>query len=194
MKRILLFVVLITNCCLSYSQRETVLDSLAMESRKKADYVLSQIDSSANKAILYSLEDRDYYVIIQRDNGFQEWAVSTDGFYSILDERVIDKEKEIAFLKAKKRLSSKEKKQLSRLESDREALNNAFDTSMYCSGLRTTIPDVTHVMGPPSYFVMKDQDGNRYGEYYLSFFIAPCPINPGLYAYLIRSIIENLNH
>lgn len=46
--------------------------------------------------------------------------------------------------------------------------------------------------GVPSCFVIKDEYDNRYGEYCLSSITIPCPINPDLWIYLTRELVENI--
>lgn len=47
--------------CFCYAQPE-ISDSLAFESRAKADVVLSKFDTISGKKIVYSLLNKDYYI------------------------------------------------------------------------------------------------------------------------------------
>ena len=65
--------------------------------------------------------------------------------------------------------------------------------SQYSTELITSVPNATYVAGVSSYFVMNDENNNKYGEYSLSSLTAPCPINPNLWVYLVRELSENIN-
>ena len=52
------------------------------------------------------------------------------------------------------------------------------------------MPDTKYTSGRYSYFVLKDIDGKRYGEYRLSAVTSPLPINASLWAYLIRRLSD----
>ena len=49
------------------------------------------------------------------------------------------------------------------------------------------------VSGRPSYFVMKDANGKRFGEYCLSALTIPLPINQALWIYLINRLSEEIS-
>src|SRR5690606_21402352 len=144
-------------------------DSLALASRAKADKVLDQFDSLSGSKILYSLKDQNYYVIIQKGNKYREYYVSLDS---------LGRTEEIQSLKSRKE--------------DRKLLSQAFELDKYRSEFITRMPDATYVRGVPSYFVIKGQDGKRYGEYSLSSLTLPPPIEGGLYAYLTRRLSEEM--
>lgn len=93
-------------------------------------------------------------------------------------------------LKAKYHLSKR--KSLKKYHEERQIICDAFDTSQYSAEFITTLPNATYVAGTPSYFVLKDEDNKRYGEYSLSSIVAPSPINPVLWAVLFKRIMENI--
>jgi hypothetical protein len=163
-----------------------------LESRAKADIVLSKFDTISGKKILYTLLDKDYYIIIQADKHYKEYVVSIDSICNVVRIKEINTDKEIGKLQAKKFLSKNKRKLLRRLEEDIQTVREAFNTSQYSTELITSVPNATYVVGVPSYFVVKDADGRRYGEYSLSSITAPCPINPNLWAYLVRRLSEQV--
>lgn len=195
MKRIVTIYFILGIVFLSYAQNDwkAISDSLALESRAKADIVLSKFDTISGEKILYSLQDRDYYLIFKQDSCFKEYVVKVDGVCNILSIKEVEKDKEIELLKSKKFLSRGSRKHLKRLLEERQMVKDAFDTSQYSPEFRTFMPNATYVAGVPSYFVMKDENDKRYGEYSLSSITTPCPINPDLWAYLIRTLSENMD-
>ena len=180
MKRIIISCFTLFCVCFCYAQYDwkAISDSLALESRAKADVVLSKFDTVSSKKILYSLLNKDYYIIIQTDNNYKEYVVSIDSVCNVLRIKEIDNNKKIDELKAKKNLSKSKRNLLKQLETDRQTIKEAFNTNQYSIELITSVPNATYVSGIPSYFVMKDEHNNRYGEYSLSSITTPCPINP----------------
>lgn len=67
MKKIATIFLTLCIASLVYAQSDwkAILDSLALESRAKADIVLSKFDTISGEKILYSLQDRDYYLIFK---------------------------------------------------------------------------------------------------------------------------------
>lgn len=195
MKRIatICFTIYITCFCYSQSEWKKISDSLGLESRVKADIVLSKLDTIFGKKILYSLQDRDYLIILKQDSCYKEYVLKVDSVCNILAIREIDNDEKIRKIKTKRFLSRSNRKLLKRLLVDKQTVKDAFDTSQYSTEFITSMPDATWVAGVPSYFVMKDEKNKRYGEYSLSSIITPCPINPDLWAYLIRKLLENIN-
>jgi hypothetical protein len=195
MKKTVIICFILFFSCFCYAQYDwkAISDSLALESRAKADIVLSKFDTISGKKILYSLLNKEYYIIIQSDTYYKEYIVSIDSICNILGIKEIDNSNKIRELKSKKILSKSKRKFLQRLEADRQTVKEAFNTSQYGTELITSVPNATYVAGVPSYFVMKDESNNRYGEYSLSSITVPCPINPDLWAYLVRELSENKN-
>jgi len=146
------------------------LDSVALISRERADVVLSSFDYPNSYKLLYSINDRDFWVIVKKETLFKE-------YYLRLDES-----DEIIFTRPVK---SRRK--------DFKLLTRAFDLEMYHSNFITSLPDAKFIHGYPSYFVIKDSDGTRYGEYSLSSLTIPTPIDADVYFYLTRRLIEQKN-
>ena len=109
------------------------------ESRAKADIVLSKFDAISGEKILYSLQDRDYYLIFKQDSCYKEYVVKVDGVCNILSIKEVEKDKEIEELKAKRFLSRGSRKQLKRLLEERQIVKNAFDTSRYSPEFMTSM-------------------------------------------------------
>jgi len=163
---ILLFYI---TCCHA-QQNEDKIDLLALMSRQKADMVLNHFDSLDEAKILYSLKDEHYYVVFQKGNKFKEYYVHLGSTGRI-----------------------REIKQLENRIENKDILSKAFDPTIYHSSFKTDMPEATYVSGVPSYFVMKDKDGDRYGEYSLSSLILPSPIEGEIYAYLTRRLSEEIS-
>jgi hypothetical protein len=144
-------------------------DSLAIVSRLKADKVLSHFDSIVGVKLLYSLSDKEYYVITNTTFGFKEYFITLDSSSNI---------------NGLKKLRSKKK--------DKKFLRQAFDLTKYHLELVTIVPEATYVRGEPSYFVVKDEKGKRYGEFNLSMLTVPNPIDGKIYGYLVRRITEEI--
>ncbi len=189
---ILCFSLVITCFCHAQYAENIISDSLVLRSRAKADVVLSKFDTISGKKMLYALSNKNYYVIIQSNASYKEYVISIDSTCNVLSIKEIDNSSKINDLRIRKCLSKNQQKYLKRLETDRQMLNKSFNTNQYSTEPITTIPNATYIAGVPSYFVIKDEDNNRYGEYSLSSITTPCPINPNLWAYLIRELLENI--
>lgn len=187
-------------CCYSQNNGYDFFTKRGYISRGKADYLLSRFDSIQGKRILYSLQDKYYYLIIQQDSIYKEYAVKTDSIGNVLILVKIDHNQEIEKLSRKKFLSKKKRRLLEFLKEGRNTIREAFDTSQYKREFITNMPNASHAEGYPSYFVMKDEYNNRYGEYSLFSFTVPCPIKMQLWVYLIREctaqiyLVEQRNH
>lgn len=159
---------------------EKKIDSLALISRDKSDKVLKQFDEFNTSKILYSLEDKYYYLIIQDIPYNKEYYIELD------DMGNIKKVYPMILINIKNR---KQQKQYSKLLSE---AGNIFDSNKYHKGFITKISDAKLILGIPSYFVFKDRDDERYGEYRLPSITLPLPINSNLWAYLIRRLSDEI--
>lgn len=146
--------------CEAQSNWEKLSDTLAMNSRAKADKVLSHFDTIQVPKILYSIEDKYYYLIIEEAPCYKEYYVAIDSLGGIDKLRLVKAETE----------SRKQWEQYSELLSQAEPI---FDLSRYNTDFITKMPDAKMVSGKPSYFVIKDIDGQRYGEFSLSSITLP---------------------
>ncbi|MDR0195385.1 MAG: hypothetical protein LBI73_09700 [Myroides sp.] len=168
--------------CKAQNERKTVSDTMAMVSRNKADAVLKHFDTIKAPKILYSLEDKYYYLIIKDTPCYKEYYVALDSLSRISKILSIKVEE-------KNRKQRKQQEQYRKLLSKAEPI---FDLSKYHTHLITQIPDAKMEAGRPSYFVVKDIDGKRYGEYSLSSLTVPFPINTNLWAYLVKKLSDEI--
>lgn len=147
-------------------------DSVALENRLKADKLLSSLKLSDGPKLLFSIDDQYYYIITKiSENVYNENFIHTNTSGNILENRSL-------------RSCRKDRKFLLKV--------NPFDYSKYNTHLITEVPDAKYVEGKPSYFVVKDEKSQRYGEFSLSTFTIPSPINGNLYGYLIRKLSEEM--
>lgn len=168
--------------CIAQSNIGMHSDSLGLISRKKADIILSHFDTIYETKILYTLLDKDYYIIVQDNDKYKEYYISVDS----LDH--IKKFKEISLNNNCNNL--KKTKDIERRNEEVLIITKAFDLTNYHTNFITQITNPTLVTGAPSYFVIKDKNGKRYGEYSLSAMVAPSPIDPKLWIYLFRELVE----
>lgn len=145
MKTIFIFLLILSNCTSCHAQKEMKeLDEksksffIAMQSREKADKVLRHFDTILAPKLLYSIDDIHYLVIIKIDQSFSEYYIKLTSNSNISDVRLLDK-----------------------IERKSELLFRAFDFEKYSSEL---IFDNRGIISVKKYFVIKDENGNRYGE------------------------------
>ncbi len=166
-RRIVLYICLcVVTLCLAQQDYKHMSDSLTLISRAKADMVLSHFDTIVGKKILYSVYDKDYYIIILTGTKLYEYIVSTDSAGNIAKLKELDNEKLICDLLAKKYLSMKERRVFKRLAKGREIVIKAFDLRKYLVDLSadTYLPPTKITLETPQYFVLKDSENNRYVE------------------------------
>jgi len=116
-----------------------------MISRAKADMVLQHFDTVQAPKLLYSMEDRYFYLIIKDSPCHKEYYVALDSLGDI---------RKINLVKAE----TKTRKQLKQQEQYRKLLSEAepvFDLSRYHTNFITRMPDAKYIRGVPSYFVVK---------------------------------------
>lgn len=168
--------------CKAQTIWEKKTDSLALISRNKADKVLEHFAQLNSPKLLYSIEDKYYYLIIG-DIPYKEYYIELDDIGNI---------NRIRFLKAtenKNRKQKKQQKQYYKLLSKAEPI---FDLNRYHTNFITKISEAKYLNGKDTYFVIKDINGKRYGEYRLSAITLPLPINSNLWAYLIRRLSNEI--
>lgn len=169
----IVFLIFIFLSCSNVLRSQTIgeqLNSISIISRERADMVLSSLDYPGSYKLLYSINDRDFWVIVKKETLFKE-------YYFRLNESG-----ETIFIKPVK---SRRK--------DIKLFARAFDLEMYHSNFITSLPDAKFIHGYPSYFVIKDCGGSRYGEYSLSSLTLPSPIDADVYLYLTRRLTEQRN-
>lgn len=186
MKKLILSFISILSFCLCFAQAN-IRDSLLRVSRAKADFVLSAFDSLGGSKMLFSVLDREFYVIIRSKVRIYEYYVWAEDSTSIDFIAEIDHNEEINALKQKKHLTRREKGYLKRLEDNVQTVINGFNT-------KVALPpdeEITWGSGPPSYFVLKDVNNKVLGDYRSELTVVPTPINGDLLIYLILGISEN---
>lgn len=190
MKRTLITFLLYFIYCTCFAQEKYKehADSCGLVSRNKADKVLTSLNLDHSRILLYSISDKEYYIIQQQEQNFKEVFVLVDSISSILSIKEIDHVQDIRNLRLKRRLSNKDKKRLRNLIKDRKLLSESFETDRYHTEFITTYPTATYLEGVPSYFVLKDELNNRFGECRFFTLTVPCPIDPNLWVYLMREI------
>jgi hypothetical protein len=161
-----------------FSQQINFVDSV---SRAKADIVLSHFDSLQTPKLIYSIDDKYFYLIIKDTPVYKEYYITTDSIGNI---------NEIYFVKknVKGRKQRKQEKQYQNLLLEADP----FNLSTYHTNYVTAISQGTTIdtFGRLSYFVLKDVDGKRYGEFHLFLPVYPLPIHSSLWTYLIRRISD----
>ena len=136
-------------------------------SRERADRILRRFDSVKSCKLVYSISDIYYYVLFKEGNSYKEICIRADTLGNIIKQQVV---------KSKK--------------GNDALLNQALNIGVYHKNYITRVDSATVVQGNPSYFVVKDVEGNRYGEYSLPIITSPIPINKDLYKYLVTELIK----
>ena len=169
MKNIItIFFILSSITCIAQDEAiKKKADSLSYASRAKADLVLRYFDTIKGEKLLYSISDKQYYVILNEGCCYKEYYINIDSTGNIIDQRTVK--------------SSKKSKKL---------LSKAFNLDIYHKEFITKANNPTVVQGNPSYFVVKDMTGKRYGEYSLSTITVPVPIDKKLYNYLLTRLLR----
>ena len=183
-------------------------DSIAYVNRRRADKVLSCFSEYHGMKMLYThyltvwddpqnnIEEfctRDYVVLLEVDTEerYKDFLVSMN----MDDEIVKIKERKVysmlQSLSKNKHLNRKKRKFRKRLEALRNAiLEDGFNINNYKKGFVTDYVDVLEgkfyiCPSNRSYFVLKDGDNNRYGEYFCYNTIVPYHVNIWLRTYLL---------
>lgn len=154
-------------CRTQYPTVKNKADSLSYVSRAKADLVLSHFDNVRTAKILYSISDEQYYVVLKDECCYKEYYIHADSAGNVIEQRLV-----------------KSTKQNTRL------LQKAFNVRNYLTKFVTKADKPSVVEGNPSYFVLKDIAGKRYGEYSLSVITSPIPIDRQLYSYLLTRLLK----
>lgn len=154
---------LLSNFC--YSQNLQYADSL---SRAKADIVLSHFDSIRASKLLYSIDDTYFYVLLNEDSILKEYVIAVDSLGNI------SKMKESKILGKDKRLVKK---------------LAPFDLAKYNTGYITESSNgVDFTFGQLGYFVIKDNNGKRFGEFHSVMPAKNSPVDLKLWGYIIRKL------
>ena len=162
-------IVIILLLCISefcYSQNLQYADSM---SRAKADIVLSHFDSIHVSKLLYSIDDKYFYILLNVDLCCKEYIVIADSLGSIVK------------MEGPNKLSRHDKKLLKNLA--------PFDLTKYNTNYITESSNVMDfTFGQLAYFVIKCNDGTRWGEFHSFMPIQTATIDLKLWAYINRKL------
>ena len=164
--------------------KESISDSIEIVSQIKADKVLSAFDSIKAAKLLYSIEDKYYYVIIQVSTLYYK-----EFFISLSDNGDIDEIRLILY-EDNTRRKRKQNRQYKELLSKAEPIFT-FDKKL-SNDYITRIPNAKYIGERYSYFVLKDLNNVKYIEYRLPVITFPSPISAYLLAYLIRRLSDEI--
>lgn len=142
-----------------------VADSI---SRQKADEVLIKYFNpylKTNKILLFSISDMTYYVVLEKKSSYEEYILKLDSAKSSAGPVLV-----------------------SSVKKPKAILRKAFCTDIYHKGYVTRVENPELQQGNLSYFVLRDVNGDRFGEYRESVIIKPVPINKKVYSYLLSRI------
>ncbi len=169
-----LLFLLLSSFCYAQNQSDEV-GKLALNSRAKADRVLEHFDTLHASKLLYSIDDKYYYIIIESRPCHKEYFIVLDSTSNL---------EKLLFLNdiSKNKKDEKKQKEYTKLIKGLDL----FDFSKYHENFITRMPDAKFLSGKLSYFVVKDINDKRYGEFSLSTITIPTPINENLLMYLIR--------
>src|SRR6187401_1571775 len=121
--------------CKAQSNWKNVSDSSAIISRTKADKILSYFDTLIAPKLLYSLEDRYYYLIVKDTPCYKEYYIETDSlgeapkFYFLNENKIFDK---------------KQKKQAEQYQK-LLCKGNPFNLSQYHIEYVTRMPEASYI-------------------------------------------------
>lgn len=155
-------------------------DSLVMTSRAKADEIFTYFDTIRVSKLLYSLEDRYFYLIINDTPCYKEYYIALDSSGKVNIHQIGTGREN----KKQRKQQKKYHKLLAELE--------PFNLSQYHTNYITDVPNAKFVRGKTSYFVVKDVNGKRYGEYCLPVFTLPLPIDGKLAGYLMKRLSDEI--
>lgn len=150
-----------------YSQDSgTSGDFSSSYSRAKADSILGSFEDVHDLKMLYSVRNSEYYIILKKDRTYEQYFVVAKEMQSLKITRLNDESPNLRIFK------------------------RIFKLNKYHTGFITKMPNAKFVQGDLSYFVVKDESGDRYGEFSLSFLTVPSPIDKEIYAYLTTKMAE----
>lgn len=163
-------VLLLTVTSIAQKVETETPDSVSLKSRAKADELLKNFQHVPAVKMLYSVSDIHYYLILREKKCLTEYYILTDSNGNIVEKRVVNSSRRISKL-----------------------LDEGLDIRNYDTTFITKVVNAKVVQGNPSYFVLKDIQGNRYGEFSLSVITIPIPISNELYHYLLSTLLKELS-
>ncbi len=163
---IIILSLLLSKFC--YSQNVQCADSV---SRAKADIVLSYFDSIQVSKLLYSIEDKYFYILLNEDCFLKEYVITMDSIGNISN------------MKEPRKLTGTDKELLKK--------SAPFDLAKYNTNYITESSNaLDFTFGRLAYFVVKDNKGKRFGEFHSFMPAEAAPIDLKLWAYIIRKLSE----
>jgi hypothetical protein len=151
-----------------YSQSLQSVDSV---SRAKADIVLSYFDSIQVSKLLYSIDDKYFYVLLNETPFLKEYVVTMDSLGNINN------------MQKPIKLTRQDEKFLKK--------SAPFDLSKYNTGYITESSNaLDFTFGRVAYFVVKDDKGKRFGEFRSFMPAKTAPIDLKLWTYIIGKLSE----
>ncbi len=179
-QKICLTIVLLVSISYCNAQCENLYGTGSMESllssREKADRLLELFRENVPK-VLYFLEDCYYYLIIKASPRNKEYYIALDSLGEI----------RVLYVLAERTKTAKQK----RYEKLLLEAGPIFEPTYYKKVSQSL--ETRTALGRSSYFVMKDANGKRFGEYCLSALTIPLPINQALWIYLINRLSEEIS-
>ncbi|MHC5310115.1 hypothetical protein ACYSNM_08590 [Myroides sp. LJL116] len=168
--------------CRAQDNRDAVLDSIVLNSRSKSDIVLNYFNTIKAPKLLYSIDDKYFYLIIKDSICYQEYYIDLDNTDNIKNVYNVKS-------KAKNKKQRKKEKEYKKLLLDADPI---FDLDKYSRSLINNIPEAKTISGKLSYFVIQDLAGEKYGEFSLSSLTFATPIDYKLLTYLINRLSDEI--
>ena len=147
-----------------------------LECRLKADQVLKILDRPKTERILYSISNQYYHIIVKNNNDYEEYYIKTDSVGNVEKKNRIDPQK-----------NSFRRHDIS--------FEEMFTIKYKHDSCYTSIDHFTYYRPchySNSYFVMKDVNDIRHGEFFLPMLHIPPVIDERLYVYLLGSLVNEM--
>jgi len=154
----------------TYSQGKLCLENT---SKQKAESILSHNISAeieGKNHLLFTIKDEWYLIIIKEADYFEKYFITSDTIIKQSNKKCFKKKKENKILA---------------LAFDKKGYHNGYinlNSDLYSNGYELSQGNVT-------YFYLKDDKGNKYGESKLTTIIKPNPINDKVYNYLLTKLL-----
>ncbi|WP_273016016.1 MULTISPECIES: hypothetical protein [Leeuwenhoekiella] len=169
MKTQIIFLMLFFLSLISCSQK---LDRSELISRQSAERIIENTDLAqkvrGSSYVLFSISDIFYIVIVEGEKTYEEYYINSEKGNKLVKKATYKKSDELL----KKMFNSDNYKN--------EFIS--FDSEFFGSGYELSSGNLT-------YFVLKNEEGERYGEARLSILIEPNPIDDEVYNYLTQKLL-----
>lgn len=155
----------------SAQQKATINEQV--DSRTIADSILKvSFKDVSSEILLLSISDKWFLIIVNNKNNYEQF------FVQINSKNII------------------QKKMNGILKPD-PILDKAFDLNQYDKNFKdfnsVEYKDYRLAQGNETYFVLKDKQNNRFGEFNLSVIIDPTPIGKDIYYYLVSKLLNEVS-